>query len=224
LASDGSKIQFLFTLDLADKNNGYTTLVCNQETNGGVVVRSDNGIMCDYCLNWGTMVGVDLGQRDAAVQISARIVADEQARQKIVVGGTAYNKNITTEIPLETDTQSVVAFVVPAEQIEKMSVNANVMPFSQCCRLGIIVAKSRNEVVQNSAIDQEIEFDNMLDAMLQDGTIKVHPVSPFMAALRTFGSTIFVKYLTLKKAIASWWHKSQVQQTTNVTEQPIVQA
>jgi hypothetical protein len=55
LWAENSEMQYLFTLDLSDKNNSYTALQCNQDTKQVVIVRSDNDIMCDYCLNWGAM-------------------------------------------------------------------------------------------------------------------------------------------------------------------------
>jgi len=53
--------------------------------------------------------------------------------------------------------------------------------------------------------EREMEFDKILDAMVQDGTIQVKPVSPFMAKLRTIGSTLFVKYLAAKNVMRRWW-------------------
>jgi uncharacterized ubiquitin-like protein YukD len=145
---------------------------------------------------------------------------DELTEQKLIIAGMYNGKNIDVEIPLEIPVKSVVAFVVPAGLIENMSIDDNMMSFAKCCRLGIIVAKGRNDILQNSSIDQEIEFENIIDAMLQDGTIKVRPVSPFMAVLRTIGSTLFVRYLALKNALVSWWHKKsdRVQQPSVTTE------
>jgi hypothetical protein len=220
LCVENSKLQSLFTLDLSDKNNSYTALQCNQDTKRVVIIRSDNDIMCDYCLNWGAMVGVELTQHDATLQVPVSIVNDEQNKQKLIIAGMYDGKNIDIEIPLEIPAKSVVAFVVPAVLIESMSIDDNMMSFAQCCRLGIIVAKARNDILQNSSIDQEIEFENIIDAMLQDGTIKIRPVSPFMAALRTIGSTLFVKYLALKNVIVSWWSKEygRAQQPSVTTE------
>lgn len=206
LSSDTHELQPLFTLDLSDKNNNYVALSCNQD--GAIMVRSNNEIMCDYCLNWGAMAGVDLAPANAAVQVPVKIDKKENGLQSLVVTGTNGDTYGVIEIPLESYVQSVVAFVVPTVLIEKMSIDNKRMSFSQCCRLGVIVAKGRNDALQGSSIDQEIEFENIIDAMLQDGTIKVKPVSPFMAALRTIGSTIFVKYLLIKRVIVSWWQKT----------------
>ncbi len=57
----------------------------------------------------------------------------------------------------------------------------------------------------DSSQEREMEFDRILDAMVQDGTIQVKPVSPFMAKLRTIGSTLFVKYLAAKNVLRRWW-------------------
>ena len=208
LLDEGSELKSLFTLDLADKNNSYSVLLCNPDTNGVVIVRSDNDVMCDYCLNWGAMLGVDLTQPHAVAHIPVTVVDQEHGGQKLVVAGTLRESNINIEIPLASQVKSAVALAVPTELIEKMSIDESTMPFSQCCRLGIIMAKGRNEVVQSPVMDQEIEFDSMLDSMLKDGTIKVKEVSPFMAALRNVGSTIFVKCLAAKQALDAWWHKT----------------
>jgi hypothetical protein len=49
-----------------------------------------------------------------------------------------------------------------------------------------------------------MELDGIIDAMLQDGTIRIKPVSPFMAWLRTIGSAVFVKLVIAKRLIGSW--------------------
>lgn len=211
----------IFRLNLSDLHESYTTILCNKDTNGLIVTRSKNETICDYCLNWGAMVGLDITQSQISAFIPAIIQTDEQGNNILLLSGTVDQNKFDLKIITGPQTKSACAIVLPTELTNCIATHQEVMPFTDGCRLGIVIAKGRNEQIEDSAIEREIEFDRIIDSMVQDGTIRVKPVSPFMAQLRTIGSTIFVKYLAIKKIIRSWWNswKPAPQTTSNSTKQ-----
>lgn len=202
---DNSESKMLFSLDLSDNGESYTNLVCNKDTNGVVLIRSKNELMCDYCLNWGAMLGIDLVQSQMAYSIPVKLCVDELGAKNIIVAADIDNTVINFSLTVDRSVSSAAALVVPVPMLRGAVANYEVMSFAQACCKGIIIAKERNDILQDPSVAQEIEFDRIIDAMMQDGTIKVRPVSPFMAYLRTIGSTLFVKYLAAKNVVGSWW-------------------
>ena len=198
--------QIIFSLDLSDNNEVYNTILCNSQTNGFILIRSNNEAMCDYCLNWGAMVGVDDVDTQVAAFVPATIKTNEQGGKSLVMSGMVEGKNFDLEVAIEQPVKDACALVVPTELVEKMTPSSQMMSFAEGCRLGIVVARKRNESIVDSSLEREIEFERIINAMVQDGTIKVKPVSPFMAKLRTVGSTLFVHYLAVKKFMRSWWN------------------
>ena len=192
----------IFSLDLSDNNELYTSVLCDNTTKGLIVVRSDNDAMCDYCLNWGALVGVDLAQSQIAAYVPVFINTDEQ---RLKISGVIENKIVDLEIAMTQPVKSACAFIVPTELVDMMKINQELMSFTEGCRLGVIVAQKRNESRVDDSQERELEFDRILNSMMQDGTIQIKQVSPFMAKLRTIGSTIFVHYLAVKNVIRSWW-------------------
>ena len=206
--------QIIFSLDLSDNNEIYDSIVCNNNTDGIIVVKSSNEAICNYCLNWGAMVGVDFKQSQVAAFVPVTITSDERGTKSLEVFGIIENKSFDFELPITQSVTDVCAFVVPTELVKEMNISQEIISFSEACRLGIVTAKGRNNRITEPCDDREIELDRIIDSMVQDGTIKVKPVSPFMAHLRTIGSTIFVQYLAAKKSLRTWWKSLWVSRNT----------
>lgn len=215
--------QNIFTLNLSDSHDIYTTILCNSDTNGLIVIRSNNDAMYDYCLNWGAMVGFDVPQSYVTAFVPVIIKNDAQERSRLMISGMIENKKFDLEISTQLPVKSACAVVLPTALVQTMITAPEIMSLSEACRLGVVVTKGRNDLIADSSCEREIEFDRILDSMIQDGTIRVKPVSPFMAKLRTIGSTIFIKYLAVKNVIRSWWHSWwRPYNATDVSEKRII--
>jgi hypothetical protein len=201
---DVQESEILFSVDLSD-NDSYTNLVCNKSTNGVVIIRSDNEAICDYCLNWGAMVGVGIVQSQLVSIVPVKLNKNVRGGQTVIIAGSINDKKFDREIEVAPSVKSVAALIVPAALGQGMSKSTETMAFVDACRLGVIVAKGRHDIVSDPSIAQEIEFERIIDEMVQHDIIKVKPVSPIMAQIRTVGSALFIKYLALKNLVRTWW-------------------
>lgn len=213
-----SENQKIFSLDLSDPLEGYDTVLCNAETQGLLVVRSHNVAISDYCFNWGAMFGVDIAQSLIMQPVSVIVGSTIAGNPCVKISGMVNNRSFDLEIVNDCPVKSACACLLPTHIVDSLHVTSKTMSLSEGCRQGLVIAKNRDAVFIDPDIEREIEFENIIDSMVQDGIIKVKPVSPFMAKLHTFGSHIFVQYLALKNAIRnfwnSWWHAHEGQNNT----------
>ena len=193
--------------DLLDSSQAYDKLICDSSSNGLLVVKSSNGMMCDYYFNWGAFFGTDLSSYAQIFPVKMIMRQENQGWQITSADPVIYDqeKSLTVSLGYDHAPRAAVAFLVPEEIANQMSCSPSNLTFVEGCKLGIIVTKHHEELITVPAQDQEIEFEQILDAMVKDGTISIKPVSPFMATLKSVGSSIFMKYLALKNIVKSWF-------------------
>lgn len=192
----------IYSLNLTDTKGIYGTLLCNDSTKGAIVVRAHNDLLCDYCLNWGAMLGVQI---DCAHDVIVIPVECENKNIKISV--PVRQKFLTIVIQSSTEFQQICALMMPSNIVKSMHKTRFAMSLADACRLAIVVPTNRAKQFANQpSFAQELEFDRILDEMTKDGTISIKPVSPCKIWLKSIGSAFFVKYIALRAKLQAWWN------------------
>ena len=217
------KYEHIFSVDLADANELYDTLTCNQENHNSIVVHSEREAIGGYILNWATMVGIDGTRIVNIVPLSVTLTHNDADTTLIKIKGDSGSLTSDLELVVNKSVKSACAFLLPRELLNSMCVAQETMSFADGCRLGVIVARTNSLCIDDLTNDKEVEFEQIINSMLEDGTIKIKEVSPVMARLRTIGSVIFVKYIIAKQALCSWWRNLWHKQDDN-TKQSSMQA
>ena len=201
----------IYSLNLADSKESYGILVCDSSTHGSIIVRSHNELLCDYCLNWGAMLGIDVDLMNDSVQLPVQL-----DNNNIVISKSITNKTFHFVIQSDAPVQHVCAMFIPTQTVRAMHTINYTMSLADACRLGIVLPKNHTaSFLCQTSVDQELEFDRILDDMTKDGTIAIKPVSPFTIWLQSIGSVFLVKYISLRARLGAWWnyfrhgHKSQ---------------
>lgn len=215
------KCEHIFSVDLADTNELYDTLTCSQENRNCIIVHSKREAIGDYILNWATMVGIDGTYIMNAVPLNVTLTRQDLDSTLIKINRTSDSLAHDLELIVDEPVKSACAFALPCTLLDSMCAAQETMSFADGCKFGVIVARAHNECVDNVTNDLEIEFEQIIDSMLQDGTIKIKEVGPVMARLRTIGSVIFVKCIVAKQALCSWWHNFWHQQDHDKDESSI---
>ncbi|HML19963.1 MAG TPA: hypothetical protein PKD74_05290 [Candidatus Dependentiae bacterium] len=215
------KCEHIFSVDLADTNELYDTLTCSQENRHCIVVHSEREAIGDYILNWATMVGIDGTYIMNAVPLNVTLTRQDEDSTLIKINRDSDYLADNLELIVDQPVKSACAFALPCTLLDSMCAAQETMSFADGCKFGVIVAHAHNECVDNVTDDLEIEFEQIIDSMLKDGTIKIKEVGPVMARLRTIGSVIFVKCIVAKQALCSWWHNFWHQQDYDKDESSI---
>jgi len=212
------KCEHIFSVDLADTNELYDSLTCSQENHNCIIVHSEREALGDYILNWATMVGIDGTHCMNVVPLKVTMATQDIGTTLIKINSDARILTDDLELVIDEPIKSICAFALPCVLLDSMCVAQETMSFTDGCRLGIIIARTHNECIDDNTDDLEIEFEQIIDSMLKDGTIKIKEVGPVMARLRTIGSVIFVKCIVAKQALCSWWHNLWHQQDNDAHE------
>lgn len=205
---DGYEGELLFSLDLGDNGQIYTLMSCDQSTEGNIIIRSENETMYDYCLNWGPMLGVDLSSQDRISYVNVAVEKLEQGCCYLVIEGQIGDSPINIRIFVDKDVTSACACTISDENALHINHNEQCMSLTDACRLGVVATISRHQPLDvNCDLISELEFDRIIDSMMQDGTIKIKEDTPWMFRLKSFGSALLVKYLAVKNYIARIWSR-----------------
>jgi hypothetical protein len=205
-AETPKKTEHIFSVDLADTQELYDTVTCSKDHRNCIVVRSGRKVICDYIINWATMVGIDGAYIASAIPLDATLMEQGPNSTLIKINGTSDHVIGNLELMVDQPIKSICVFALPRTLLDTMYVTQKTMSFADGCKLGIITTQIQHECICEKADLLEIEFEQMIDSMLKDGTIKINRVGPIMAFLRNIGSIIFMKYIAVKQALTSRLH------------------
>lgn len=190
----------IYSLNLSDCNDTYKILFCNPATGGSILVGSTNDLLCDYCLNWMPMVGIEI---DKIKHLTYMPVTVEHKNLKVLIPREI--DSVQLIIQSDVEVQNGCALVLPAQTVVKMKKSTDLMSLSEALKVGIAVPKDHASFLSADPVDQELELDQILDAMAKDGTIAIQPVSPYKVWLQFIGSALFVKCFALYSKLQAMW-------------------
>lgn len=198
----------IFSLDLGDHEGVYNAMSCDQSTEGNIVIRSHNEAMYDYCLNWGPMLGIDMHASQGVVFLDVAIEKQEQNCCYLAISGPVDNNDVNFRMYVDKEITAAIACAVPCGYETLLKINTECMSLTDACRLGVIATISRHQPVDsNCDLECELEFDRIIDSMMQDGTIKIKQDTPFMIQLKSVGSSLFMQYLAIKSYMRIVWNR-----------------
>lgn len=206
----------LFTLNIANSdcvinNISYDNTVKNLFKISHQEITDEHS----FLFMWGPALGINIADYETSPititpwqhhEITSNNFHGDQTVSKLVF--TINGKTSEQTIYFDHLIESICGIVV-AGSINTFPVKTdNSITLEEAIGLGILIpSNTMNQQDKNINIDQEAEFDLILDVMSQDGLIKIQPVSPLVAWLRCIGGSLLVKYLTIKKYLRALFHR-----------------
>ncbi len=200
------------TIRISDRGSSYDLLICDASTYGIIVIRSHNKELCDYCLHWGSMVGVDMSQYALQNTMKTSCGQNQHGVYTLSITIPETGSIRQYELPKGNACMAVLAWSIPATIATKIATADKPIALVDACRLGIIMTKKQEDAISlPNAEDSEAEFDDMLNNMFKDGTIALKEPSPWMTALKTVGTKLFMQYLHTKAFLKKFFAQSNTQ-------------